>query len=75
MNHTLTGYGMINGTIAKTMVLFENYDIYVSNSIKKLDAMLIDNIMYEKQGDDLLYRTPSDIVLSHLTPHTFQITR
>jgi len=74
MNHTLTGFGMINGTIAKTMVLFENYDIYIGDSIKKLDAMLIDNSIYERQGDDLLYRSPSDIVLSHLTPHTFKIT-
>ena len=74
MNHTITGFGMINGTIAKTMVPFDNYDSYVGDSIKKWDATLVDNIIYEKQGDDLLYRSPSDVTLSHLTPHTFRIT-
>ena len=73
-HNTVTGFGMINTTIAKTMVPFENYDIYVGNGTKKWDGTLIDNIVYDKQGDDLSYRSPSDVVLSHLTPHTFRIT-
>ena len=74
MHNTITGFGMINGTIAKTQIPFENYDIYIGNGTKKWDGTLIDNIIYDKQGDDLSYRSPSDVTLSHLTPHTFKIT-
>lgn len=74
MEIKISGIGFINTTIVKTMIPFERYENYASNDIELFDIANVGSIRYGKIGDDVMYRVPSFVTLSHNTPHTFKVT-
>lgn len=70
----INGTGILNGLIVKSFITMKNYNQYVNDSIETFDRDIVDKVQYGTTGDDMIYRVPTDVMLSLLTPQTFKVT-